>query len=113
MAQTTITLSFHVCALVPDELPGPDALRSAVQDGLDADEWSSEMGDPWWLEAISTTLPQPQAVNAEVLDALEDCAHLLDLLHDDMGKHNCTIDCPDIGKRVNRARAAIAAASTA
>ena len=37
----------------------------------------------------------------------------MDYLHDQIGPHNCTIGCPDIDKRVNRARAAIAKAASA
>lgn len=69
MAQTTITLSFDLAALVPDDLPGPDALCSAVVDALSDDWWLSESGDSWWLVAgrIATRPPQPQPLNDELL----------------------------------------------
>lgn len=46
----------------------------------------------------------------DLLAALKDCTDLLDEIHEDIGPHHCTVGCPDIGKRVDRARAAIAKA---
>ncbi len=74
MAQTTITLSFDLAALVPDELPGPEAFRSVAEDALDG-WWERDAGDPWWLQHITTTPPQQQAVNTQLLEA---CKELMD-----------------------------------
>lgn len=43
----------------------------------------------------------------ELWAALEDCVTLLEYIHENMGKHNCTTGCPDIGKRVRRGWAAL------
>jgi hypothetical protein len=43
----------------------------------------------------------------DLLKTLEDCADLLDHIHSEMGVHSCTVDCSDIGKRVDRARVLI------
>ncbi len=47
------------------------------------------------------------AAAPELLDALENCADLLEHMHEQLGPHRCTVGCPDIGKRVDRARVAI------
>lgn len=41
-------------------------------------------------------------------EALDDCARLLEHIHNDWPQHHCTTGCPDIHKRVERARAALA-----
>ncbi len=51
------------------------------------------------------------AAAPETIAALEDCVELLEFIHDNMGKHRCTVDCPDIGKRVRRGRDVIANAT--
>lgn len=43
-----------------------------------------------------------------LLAACEDCVELLEHIHTSLGAHHCTTGCPDIGKRVDRAHAAIA-----
>lgn len=66
MAQTTITLSFDISAKVPDDLPGVEAVRSCLEDGL-PDDWWNPAVDTWWLQHINTTPPQHQPVNDELL----------------------------------------------
>lgn len=66
MNTRTLSLSFDIWAKVPDELPGPDALRSALEDALPEDFWTIDNGADWAIESIGVG-PQPQAVNAELL----------------------------------------------
>lgn len=63
-------------------------------------------------EALANAELIVRAVNSHdaLVGALEDCAELLDHIHQSMGRHNCTVDCPDIGKRVRRAGNALALA---
>jgi hypothetical protein len=62
-------------------------------------DWDGECPDSILIRAAT-----------DLLEACKDCADLLDFMHDSLGGHNCTVDCPDVGKRVDRARAAIAKA---
>ncbi len=48
------------------------------------------------------------AASPRLLKELQDCLELLEFIHADLGKHNCTTGCPDIGKRTTRAHAIIA-----
>ena len=50
------------------------------------------------------------AAAPELLERLETLALVLDGIHQSMGAHRCTIDCPDIAKHVDAARKILAKA---
>ncbi len=68
-----------------------------------ADGTTAEANAAFIVRAVNSHIP--------LLAALTDCIAALEIVHADMGKHRCTVDCPDIGKHVAHARAAIAAAT--
>lgn len=46
----------------------------------------------------------------DLLAELKGCVEVLEWMHAELGPHHCTVGCPDIGKKTDRALAAIAKA---
>src|SRR5262249_16528461 len=53
-------------------------------------------GDGWLIESAH-----------ELRDGLTDCRAFLVHLHKQLGPHNCTTGCPDVGKRIDTANVAL------
>ncbi|MEE8607860.1 MAG: hypothetical protein V3S55_09655 [Nitrospiraceae bacterium] len=108
MAQITITLSFDVWAKVADELPGPETLRTYLLDELPDDWYTIDEGSMWALRGINVG-PQPQLVNAQLLEALVELTQ--SVLDWNSSVEGVIGRQPDSGMCTLKAQAAIASAT--